>query len=71
MYILGYLPKANRVYLMDKAYHVVSYSLLLSVLVYQTAIVRKDLEAGTLITPLHIIAAPSCCALVSCSYGWE
>ena len=46
MYLLGYLPKENRVYLMDKAYNVVSYSLLVSVLLYQTAIVRRDFEAA-------------------------
>jgi coatomer subunit beta' len=46
MYLLGYLPKENRVYLMDKSHNVYSYSLLVSVLVYQTAIVRRDFEAA-------------------------
>lgn len=44
MYILGYLMKENRVYLMDKQYHVISYELLVSMLAYQTAIVRQDFE---------------------------
>jgi coatomer subunit beta' len=46
MHLLGYLPKENRVYLMDREQNVISYSLQLSVLVYQTAIVRKDEEAA-------------------------
>mmetsp|Transcript_23414 Transcript_23414/g.41412 ORF Transcript_23414/g.41412 Transcript_23414/m.41412 type:complete len:687 (+) Transcript_23414:75-2135(+) len=44
MFLLGYLVKENRVYLMDKQYNVVSFKLLMSVLVYQIAIVRKDFE---------------------------
>ena len=46
MYVLGYLQKENRVYLTDKQHNIVSYQLLLSVLVYQTAIVRRDLETA-------------------------
>jgi coatomer subunit beta' len=46
MYVLGYLQKENRVYLTDKQHNIVSYQLLLSVLVYQTAIVRRDFETG-------------------------
>lgn len=42
--LLGYLPKMNRVYLCDKQFNVISYQLLLAVLLYQTAIVRDDLE---------------------------
>ena len=34
-YILGFLPKENRVFLGDKEMNVVSYSLLLSVMEYQ------------------------------------
>jgi coatomer subunit beta' len=45
-FVLGYLPKDNRVYLIDKQFNVVSYSLLVSVLIYQTAIVRGDFEAA-------------------------
>lgn len=47
MYVLGYLQKENRVYLTDKQHNIVSYQLLLSVLVYQTAIVRRDFDTGS------------------------
>ena len=46
MYLLGYLPKENRVYLMDKAHNIYSYALLLSILIYQTAIVRRDFDGA-------------------------
>jgi coatomer subunit beta' len=35
MYILGYIPGDNRLYLSDKELHVISFQLLLSVLEYQ------------------------------------
>ena len=41
LYIVGYLPKENRLYLIDRDYSIVSYSLLLSVLEYQTAVMRQ------------------------------
>lgn len=41
-YMLGYLAKENRVYLMDKQLNVVSYKVLLAMLQYQTAVVRED-----------------------------
>ena len=44
LYVLGYIPKDNRVYLGDKELGVVSYSLQLAVLEYQTAIMRKDFD---------------------------
>ena len=44
MYLLGYIPRDNRVYLGDKELNVVSYSLQLAVLEYQTAIMRKDFD---------------------------
>lgn len=44
LYLLGYLRKENRVYLMDKQHNITSYSLLLEVLTYQTAIVRRDFK---------------------------
>ena len=46
MYLLGYIPKDNRLYLADKELNVVSYSLLLSVLEYQTAVMRKDFDTA-------------------------
>ena len=46
MYILGYLSNENRIYLGDKDLSVVSYQLPLSVLQYQTAVMRGDFEAA-------------------------
>lgn len=46
MYILGYIPKDNKLYLSDKDMNVVGYSLLLSVLEYQTAVMRQDFETA-------------------------
>ncbi|KAA8492792.1 Coatomer subunit beta'-1 [Porphyridium purpureum] len=51
LYLLGYLPKDNRVYLVDKAGAVYSYSLLLSVLEFKTAIVRGELELAEKVLP--------------------
>lgn len=49
MYILGYIPKDNKLYLSDKDMNVVGYSLLLSVLEYQTAVMRQDFETAKLV----------------------
>lgn len=46
MYILGYIPKDNKLYLSDKDMNVVGYSLLLSVLEYQTAVMREDFDTA-------------------------
>ena len=55
MYLLGYIPKDNRLYLSDKDLNVVSYSLLLSVLEYQTAVMREDFEtAKQVIVPFPV-----------------
>ena len=51
MYLLGYIPKDNRLYLGDKELNVVSYSLLLSVLEYQTAVMRRDFETADRVLP--------------------
>lgn len=51
MYLLGYLPSDNRVYLGDKDFNIVSFSLLLSVLEYQTAVMRKDFETADKVLP--------------------
>jgi coatomer subunit beta' len=51
MYLLGYLSKEGRVYLIDKAGAVVSYALLLSLVEYQTAVVRRDFAAANRILP--------------------
>ena len=46
MYLLGYIPADNRLYLGDKELNVVSFQLLLSVLEYQTAVMRKDFDTA-------------------------
>nr|XP_018896635.1 PREDICTED: coatomer subunit beta' [Bemisia tabaci] len=51
MYLLGYVAKDNRLYLGDKELNIVSYSLLLSVLEYQTAVMRRDFETADRVLP--------------------
>ena len=51
MYLLGYIPKDNRLYLGDKELNVVSFSLLLSVLEYQTAVMRRDFDTADKVLP--------------------
>ena len=51
MYLLGYIPKDNRLYLGDKELNVVSYVLQLSVLEYQTAVMRRDFETADRVLP--------------------
>eukprot|EP00998_Keelungia_sp_KM082_P010689 NODE_688_length_1708_cov_56.311195_g678_i0.p1 GENE.NODE_688_length_1708_cov_56.311195_g678_i0~~NODE_688_length_1708_cov_56.311195_g678_i0.p1 ORF type:complete len:503 (+),score=150.94 NODE_688_length_1708_cov_56.311195_g678_i0:66-1511(+) len=46
LHLLGYVPKENRVFLIDKDRVVVSYTLHLSVIEFQTAIVRGDVEGA-------------------------
>lgn len=52
MYLLGYVAKENRLYLCDKELNVVSYSLLLSVLEYQTAVMRQDFATADRVLPM-------------------
>ncbi|XP_034557802.1 coatomer subunit beta'-like isoform X2 [Notolabrus celidotus] len=51
MYLLGYIPKDDRLYLGDKELNVISYSLLLSVLEYQTAVMRRDFNTADKVLP--------------------
>lgn len=51
MYLLGYLAKDNRVFLMDKDTRVVSYRLMQAALVFQTAVVRGDFATASRILP--------------------
>lgn len=51
LYLLGYIPRDDRVYLVDKDLNVVSYKLSLTVLEYQTAVLRGDFEAASSILP--------------------
>jgi coatomer subunit beta' len=51
LYLLGYMPQHNRIYLVDKSIAVVSYTLSLAVVEYQTAILRGDLPAAEALLP--------------------
>lgn len=51
MYLLGYIPAHNRVYLADKDINVCGYSLSLNLIEYQSAILRDDMETATEILP--------------------
>lgn len=43
---MGYVHKDNRIYLCDKDHNILSYKLLLSVLEYQTAVMRRDFDSA-------------------------
>ncbi|RSH81825.1 uncharacterized protein EHS24_008018 [Apiotrichum porosum] len=51
IYLLGYLPAHNRVYVADKDMNIYSYALSLMVVEYQTAILRGDLAEAERILP--------------------
>ncbi|KAI0941078.1 hypothetical protein AcV7_002725 [Taiwanofungus camphoratus] len=51
LYLLGYIPSHNRVYLADKDVNVFSYSLSLSLVEYQTAVLRGDMDSAAEILP--------------------
>lgn len=51
MYLLGYIPKDDRLYLGDKELNIVSFSLLVSVLEYQTAVMRRDFGMADKVLP--------------------
>ncbi|OJD15565.1 hypothetical protein AJ78_04188 [Emergomyces pasteurianus Ep9510] len=55
MYLLGYLPRDGRIYLSDKDVNVISFSLSLSVVEYQTLVLRGDMDSATEL--LHDIPA--------------
>ena len=44
MYLLGYMTAQQRVYLMDKEYGVVSFTLLLSLVQFKTLVMRDELD---------------------------
>jgi coatomer subunit beta' len=46
MYLLGYLPRDAQLYLADKDVNAVSFSLSLSVVEYQTLVLRGDMESA-------------------------
>ncbi|EGF82956.1 hypothetical protein BATDEDRAFT_18190 [Batrachochytrium dendrobatidis JAM81] len=51
MYLLGYIPRDNRIYICDKNLAVMSYSLPLSLIEYQTAVIRNDMEHAARVLP--------------------
>jgi coatomer subunit beta' len=51
MFMLGYIAKENRVFLIDKEKVVVSFQLHVAVIDYKTAIVRDDFETAETILP--------------------
>jgi coatomer subunit beta' len=51
MYLLGYISNENRLYLGDKEMSIVSFELSLSVLEYQTGVMRKDFETADKVLP--------------------
>jgi coatomer subunit beta' len=51
MYILGYIQRDSRIYLCDKDVNVTSFSLSLSVLEYQTLVLRGDLGTAEELLP--------------------
>ncbi|KAF9616843.1 hypothetical protein IFM89_032693 [Coptis chinensis] len=51
MYLLGYLANQSRVYLIDKEFNVMGYTLLLSLIEYKTLVIRGDIERANEILP--------------------
>lgn len=51
MYLMGYLANQSRVYLIDKEFNVIGYTLLLSLIEYKTLVLRGDLERANEILP--------------------
>ncbi|KAL6628941.1 hypothetical protein ACP70R_028706 [Stipagrostis hirtigluma subsp. patula] len=49
MYLLGYLANQSRVYLIDKQFNVVGYTLLLSLIEYKTLVMRGDFDRANAI----------------------
>ncbi|XP_062223733.1 coatomer subunit beta'-2-like [Phragmites australis] len=49
MYLLGYLANQSRVYLIDKQFNVVGYTLLLSLIEYKTLVMRGDFDSANAI----------------------
>jgi len=51
LFLLGYIPAHNRIYLSDKELNVFGYSLSLTVVEYQTAVLRGDMDAAAELLP--------------------
>ncbi|KPI86581.1 putative beta prime cop protein [Leptomonas seymouri] len=50
-YLLGYLPKENRLFCIDKEKSITSYLLQVNVIEYMAAVVREDYEAANALLP--------------------
>ncbi|KAL0415263.1 UNVERIFIED_CONTAM: Coatomer subunit beta'-1 [Sesamum latifolium] len=51
MYLLGYLANQSRVYLIDKEFNVMGYTLLLTLIEYKTLVMRGDLGRASEVLP--------------------
>ncbi|KAM1011371.1 hypothetical protein FF1_046589 [Malus domestica] len=51
MYLLGYLANQSRVFLIDKEFNVMGYTLLLSLIEYKTLVMRGDIERANEVLP--------------------
>jgi len=51
MYLLGYMPTHNKIYLVDKQVNVYGYALSLSLIEYQTAVLRGELDVAQELLP--------------------
>ncbi|XP_020597298.1 coatomer subunit beta'-1-like [Phalaenopsis equestris] len=51
MYLLGYLANQSKVYLIDKEFNIIGYSLLLSLIEYKTLVMRGDFNRAAEVLP--------------------
>lgn len=59
LYLLGYVARDGRVYLADKDINIVSYALSLSVVEYQTIVLRGDMDtAEALLSQISVDQLP-------------
>ena len=52
MYLLGYIAKLNKLFLSDKSRTIVTYTLHVAIINYQTAVLRGDMESAEKLLPL-------------------
>merc|ERR1712070_573303 len=50
-YILGYMASQDRLYLVDREFSVVSYTLLMRLIEYKTLVMRDDVEGANELLP--------------------
>lgn len=51
VYVLGYIPRDGKLYFVDKDVHIIPYELSLSVVEYQTLILRNDMDGAAKLLP--------------------